>query len=384
MSALSQRLQAPARERVVKNPQPWYTPRFWHGMRASTWVKQLAANRFAVSPSRWGLALTVSGVSAVNSALAAIDDAMNGRRVAKVELAEPPLFILGHWRAGTTLLHELLIRDPRHTYPSTYQCFVPHHFLVSQSLLAPLTSVLLPKRRPMDNMVAGWERPQEDEFALENMGVPTPYLSMMFPNRGPVHDDYLTLHDLPPAARQRWCDELVRFFRRVALHDNRRIVVKSPGHTARVAVLAELFPGARFVHIAREPCALYASSVALWRSLNALQSMQAIGDETWIEAHVRASLKRMYEAYFADRNALAPNQLVELRYEDLVAHPKAGIKTVYEQLELGDFDAAEPNIDAHLAEVKNYRPNLRATDEALAADLREEWGDYFREFGYDR
>ena len=37
--------------------------------------------------------------------------------------------IIGHWRSGTTMLHELLILDPRHTFPNTYQCFEPLHFL---------------------------------------------------------------------------------------------------------------------------------------------------------------------------------------------------------------------------------------------------------------
>ena len=37
----------------------------------------------------------------------------------------------------------------------------------------------------MDNMAAGWDHPQEDEFALCNMGVPSPYLTIIFPNRPP-------------------------------------------------------------------------------------------------------------------------------------------------------------------------------------------------------
>jgi len=32
-------------------------------------------------------------------------------RVRSTKLKHPPLFVLGHWRSGTTLLHELLILD---------------------------------------------------------------------------------------------------------------------------------------------------------------------------------------------------------------------------------------------------------------------------------
>ncbi len=32
--------------------------------------------------------------------------------VRQVEIKHPPLFIVGHYRSGTSLLHELLDRDP--------------------------------------------------------------------------------------------------------------------------------------------------------------------------------------------------------------------------------------------------------------------------------
>ena len=49
----------------------------------------------------------------------------------------------------------------------------------------------------MDNMLAGWDRPQEDEFALCNMGVPSPYLTFVFPNHPPQYPEYLDLEGVP-------------------------------------------------------------------------------------------------------------------------------------------------------------------------------------------
>src|SRR5262245_27448077 len=133
MSILSERMSAPRRERIAKNPIPWYAPRFWHGMRFSTWMGHWARNHFAVSLSKLPSALSITAVTALNSGLAAIDHLLYRRRVAQVEISQSPLFILGHWRSGTTFLHELLIRDPEHTFPSTYQCFVPHHFVFTDA-----------------------------------------------------------------------------------------------------------------------------------------------------------------------------------------------------------------------------------------------------------
>ena len=383
MSVLSKRLEAPRRERVVKNPLPWYTPRFWHGMRLSSWLGHLAENRFDVSLAKLPTALSITGISCINSALAGIDSLVYSRRVSKVQLKEPPLFILGHWRSGTTFLHELLIRDPEHTFPSTYQCFAPHHFVFSESWVTPLTKGLLPSRRPMDNMAAGWQRPQEDEFALGNLGLPTPYLSMTFPQRGPAHPEYLDLTDISDQQREQWQAALADFFRRIAYRDNRRIVVKSPAHTARVRTLAEMFPEARFVHIVRDPYKVFVSTVSLWKSLHEVQRMQGMGDLVWLEEYVLDSHRRMYEALEADRELLAENQICDVHYEQLVENPTQELRRIYEHLDLGDFTRVESAVADHLSEVKNYRRNRYELDEERRQQVRTRWAGYFERYGYE-
>ena len=381
MSTISQPLPA-KRHRAVKNPMTWYMPRFWHGMRLSTWSREMLRNRLAMSPSRVPMACAVTCVSAHNSALALADRAVYGRQAAAAKLAEPPLFILGHWRSGTTFLHELLIRDPRHTFATTYQCFAPHHFLLTDGVIPRWTKFLLPKRRPMDDMAMGWERPQEDEFALQNLGVPTPYLSALFPNRGSVYRDYLTLRDLSPAARQAWQRQLGAFFQRIALRDPRRLIMKSPPHTARIRTLLEIFPQAKFVHLSREPQSLYWSTIGLWRSLNEVSGAQVPRDEGWLGPYVVETLQRMYAAYFEDRRLLAADQLVEMKYEDLIENPKERLRTIYQTLNLGDFPPVEGAIDAHLSEVRNYHANRHERDESVAAELREQWREYYEQFEY--
>ncbi len=382
MSVLSDRLAAPRRQRGVKNPFPWYTPRFWHGMRLTTWIRSLARNRFIVSPDRLPAALSVTGFSAINSVAAAVDQLVYGHRVARTELTEPPIFILGHWRAGTTFLHELLIRDPAHTYATTYQCFAPHHFLLTDAWVTPWTSKLLPSRRPMDNMAAGWQRPQEDEFALGNLGIPTPYASMMFPRHGPLYNEYLDLHDLSPTELEVWKRELLRFFRRITYRDPRRIVVKSPPHTARVRTLLKMFPTARFVHLVRDPYDLFVSTVNLWKSLNEVQRMQGVGEQEWVEEYVLSSHETMYAAYEQDRELLGEAQLYELRYEKLVENPLENLRAIYAQLELGEFSRVEAPLEQHLADVKNYRRNHYELPDEKREIVRKRWGMYFERYGY--
>lgn len=383
MSVLSEKRAAPRRHQVVKNTFPWYTPRFWHGMRFSTWMRSLAHNRFIVSLDRLPTALSITGFSVINSGAAAVEQLVYGRRIAQTELTAPPIFILGHWRAGTTFLHELLIRDPAHTYATTYQCFAPHHFVLTDSWVTPWTERILPSRRPMDNMAAGWQRPQEDEFALGNLGVPTPYSSMMFPRQGPMHDEYLDLHSLSSAELETWKHEMLHFFRRITFRDPRRIVVKSPPHTARVRTLLAMFPDAKFVHLVRDPYELYLSTINLWKSLNEVQRLQTIGAQEWVEEYVLSSHETMYAAYEQDRQLLGEDQLYELRFEDLVANPLEKLRDVYAQLDLGDFSRLESPVEQHLADVKNHRRNQYELSDEKRDLVRQRWSGYFERYGYE-
>ncbi len=383
MSLLSQRSATPPQQRMIKNPFPWYAPRFWHGMRFSTWLRSLARNRFIVSLDRIPAALGITAISGINSAASAIDHLVYSGRIARTELTSPPIFILGHWRAGTTFLHELLIRDPLHTYATTYQCFAPHHFVLTDRWITPWTGMFLPSRRPMDNMAAGWQRPQEDEFALGNLGVPTPYASMMFPQHGPLNEEYLDLQSLSPAELEIWKCELLRFFRRITFRDPRRIVVKSPPHTARIRTILEMFPDARFVHLVRDPYELFLSTINLWKSLNEAQRMQTVGEQAWVEEYVLRSHETMYAAYEQDRELLSEDRLYELRFEDLIAEPSEMLRDVYAQLDLGDFSRVETPMEMHLADVKKHRRNHYELPEDKREMVRSRWAGYFERYGYE-
>ncbi len=129
------------------NSYPLRAPRFWHGMRAGLWWSMLAKNGFRVSPKRLHLALGVSFFTPFNDVLGLIQHAAYGRRIDKTQITKDPVFVLGHWRSGTTLMHELLVLDDQFASPSTYACFAPWHFLVTESLMVKYGSWLVPDKR---------------------------------------------------------------------------------------------------------------------------------------------------------------------------------------------------------------------------------------------
>jgi len=357
-------------------------PRFWHGMTMTTWSHLLWRNRCAVALRRVPMVAAICGFSVFNSVMRKVQQRVYGAKLDSLRIEDEPLFILGHWRSGTTLLDELLVLDRQHTYPTTYQCFAPHHFLVTQEYVQKWFGFVLPSRRPMDNMKTGWERPQEDEFALCNLGIPSPYLWIAFPNRPRPYLEYLTMQGLSEEQVEEWKSGLQWFLRRISFGDSRRIVLKSPTHTGRVRVLRELFPRAKFVHIVRDPYAVFPSTVRLWDSLTRQQALQVPRFRENKEEFVFDCFERMYRRFEADRELLEAENFVEVRYEDLVADPMGEVKRIYEKLGLGDFDAARPGLEKYLEDVKDYRTNKHELAPELRDEIKRRLGKYMQRYGY--
>jgi hypothetical protein len=359
-------------------------PHVWEGCDFFAWVRLLLRNHLAVSPSQWYVAFIVTFVSLGHTLLRWVQEAWYGSRLDHVSIPHAPIFIIGHWRTGTTLLHELLILDPRHTYPNTYQCLEPNHFLLTETQFKRWFHFLLPSRRPMDNMPAGWERPQEDEFALCMMGQPSPYLTIAFPNHPPQDLEALDLDGLKPSARQAWKNALLRLLRHLTLKDPRRLVLKSPTHTCRIPALLELFPDARFIHIVRDPFVVFPSTVNLWKALYLAHGLQR-PTFAGLEEHVFNTFTHLYARLERCKRLLAPNRFHELRYEDLIADPIGQMRLLYERLELGGFDDVLPLLKTFLDANAGYKTNRYSN---LAPELHKEierrWGHVIRQYGYGR
>jgi omega-hydroxy-beta-dihydromenaquinone-9 sulfotransferase len=371
---------AGAAAKGAKKERTWM-PRMWIGMRLGTWLAFLIRNRFSVGWRFYSKTCSITTICGFNSILSFLEWLFFSRAVARTEVDKQPLFILGHWRSGTTWLHELLAHDPQFTSPSTHQASLPTACIVTRWWLPKFFFFLVPERRPMDNMVMGWDRPQEDEFALCNIGVPSPYLTMAFPNNGQVYEEYLTL-DVSEPERARWKEALMTFLKKVTyITKKERMIVKSPPHTARVRTLLEMFPEARFVYIVRDPYVLYASTVHLWRTLYATQGMQTPNYQG-IEEHVLKTFVRMYDRFEEDRKLIPPGRLYEMKYEDLVKNPVGQMGAIYEQLQLGDFGEVRPAIEAYLGETRTYKTNKYQLSDEDRRTVAKRWRKYAEHYGY--
>lgn len=174
----------------VKRRREW-APLYFFGCIFSAWARLLIRNHFAVHWTRLPFVVLCTCQSIANSIMAFGQKIVFDKRVAKTSIDDPPVFVVGHWRLGTTLLHELLVLDERHTGPTTYEVLASPHFLLTERIERS-AGFLLPAHRPMDNMEMSFQHPLEDEFMFSLRGVPSPSLTNAFPNRPPQYPGLLT------------------------------------------------------------------------------------------------------------------------------------------------------------------------------------------------
>ena len=351
------------------------------GITFDDWWRVLRANRFAIAPGALHRAALVTAGSVLNSWYRRGEEKTFGARLDGIRVP-PPLFVLGHWRSGTTLLHNLLALDDRFAFPNLYEVFFPHTFLATEDQRTGLVAPLIPRTRAFDNVAQGLDMPNEDEFATAAASLCSPYLWWAFPRNAATYERYLTFRDAPSVEVERWKSALLRFLQKMTLRYERPLLLKSPPHTARVGLLRTMFPDAKFVHVHRDPCTVFRSTRhlndVLTKSLGFQSPLPSDRDDAVIRRY-----RAMHDAYFDDRADVPEGHLHELAFHDLERDPIGAIRGVYQALDLPGFADVRPRIQHHLDGLSDYRKNVYPSlDPDLNRRLRSEWGRSFEEWGY--
>ena len=352
----------------------WSRPAF--NLNLAAWRAMRARNR---APIARGLGLRFAAAGVMFSALGELQ-----RRIYRAELQRlalrPPLFLVGHWRSGTTLLHELLALDRGFAAPTTHACFNPHHFLLARHRTPAPARVL----RPSGDLAVSPDSPQEEEFALLCMGAVSPYEAFMFPAALAEIEALSDPDRFEPARAGAW-DSAMSWMLRATVYASgadRRPLIKSPTNSFRVRRLAELFPGAAFVRLVREPCAVFASTLGMWRSMWARYALTPPLADDALAQVVLATRLALEESLDAALGALPPHRSVTIRYEDLLADPRGTIEMLYQRLALGDPSALLPRVAAYIAQ--HPAPPTAQSAEPWRELVRDRWRRMFDEFGYAR
>ncbi len=352
------------------------------GITAADWWRLLRENGFAVDPAYWHRAAFVTAVSALNSVHRRTEERRFHEEISRT-VVEPPLFILGHWRSGTTHLHNLLAQDTRQfAFANTYQVVNPHTFLGTEEGHSRRFAWMVPKTRPMDAMELSFQTPQEDEFAPCLMSLRSPYLGISFPRREDFYGRYLTFEGVPGTEVDEWKSAFRWFLKKLTLKYRRPLVLKSPAHTARIRMLLEMFPAARFVHIHRHPYQVFRScrhyhDTATWFSY--LQRPDLAG----MDGRILRRYTALHEAFFAQRGLIPASQFHEMSFDELERAPMAAMETLYSKLGLTGFDSFKPALQGYVDSLAGYRKNdFSELEPAMRERVAREWHRSFAEWNY--
>lgn len=336
------------------------------GLRMGDWIGLLRRHRFAVERRYLPRAFFQTAYSTANSLLAAYESARYGAAIRNAAVP-PPVFVLGHWRSGTTHLHNLLACDPQFVAPTLHQAFFPRTFLTTEAWLPPLCRRLLPPTRMIDSMELSPYAPWEDEFALNLLtGGLSPLMGWSWPREAHAYDRYLTMRAASESERVRWSDALRWFAAKLHVASGRIPVFKSPQHTGRTWLLRRIFPGARFIHIHRHPEQVFQSTRVMLRHGTLIACLQRPRDDD-VDERALATYHALHDSYFRDAPEIEAGRLVEIGFAELLADPLATLRHAYDRLGIEGFARAEPRIRAFLDKGRDYRANQH---EPLAAEER--------------
>jgi hypothetical protein len=281
-----------------------------------------------------------------------------GIQIRNKKIEQPPIFILGHWRSGTTYLHNLLSQDPQMAYVTTYQGIFPNQLLSAKWVFKSLMKANMPDKRPADNVKLSADFPQEEEFAIGNMNPYSFYNFWFFPRRTIDYlNKYILLKDFSEKQKARWKNDYTWMVRKALINTGRDLFIsKNPPHTGRVPVLLEMFPEAKFIHIYRNPITVYLSTLNFFTKTIPPLKFQNFS-KLEMEMNILEVYEKMMQKFEADKALIPAGHLVEIRYEDFEGDPLPQLEAIYKQLNIQGFEANKATFKAYIDGQEEFQVN---------------------------
>ena len=305
-------------------------------------------------------------------------------RIAREELHPEPLFLLGFWRSGTTLLHNLLSMDPRWGFVNTYQAAMPDVFLAGQNRVRRMIEKSLPPDRGVDNIPVDFAMPQEEEIAMMCSSGLSPYTFLHFPRTAQDSLGYLFAKErLDSEELEQWKREYIKLLRTASYHmGGKPLLLKSPSNTSRITALLELFPNAKFAYIQRDPYDTVRSYERLIRLMNDWHALQRADFDGLLTKQLEV-YRDMATAYLHQRELIPDGHLVEIRYEEL-EHDKVGqIRRIYDALGLEGYAEFEPGLTEYVASIEGFEKNPSHVSDRVIEAVNKYVPFLVTEYGYE-
>src|SRR5690554_173386 len=304
----------------------------------------------------------------------------------KQDIKNPPIFILGHWRSGTTHLHNLLCQDSQMGYTTTFQSVFPDTIFntLGNLLFEGFAKLLIPGRRAGDNVVLGTKLPQEEEFALGDKTPISFYYFWMFPLKIKVYyNRFIRFREVDKRELETWKSNYELLIKKSLKNTNKEIYLsKNPPNTARVGLLLDMFPQAKFIHIHRNPVEVFLSTQHFISKMLPHLQLQKLPQKA-IDDMVFDLYKNLMSDYLEQRQLIPKGNLVEVSFHDLQENPMDLLSNIYKELQLSGFEAAKFEFKTYLESKKSYKKNTHRILKSHLETLMTTCKFAFEEYNYN-
>ncbi len=351
------------------------------GITLGRLLKLLKKNKIAVNPSTLGRIFFLLQGSVWSSIFAAAEHTRFHKQLLAAETPDNPIFIIGHWRTGSTFLHQLMNLDPELHAPTLFEVALPDSMLVSEKFYRPVFKAILGKHRPMDQVKIGPDEPQEEEYAWFRMMSGSPLEKIVFPDN--THFFLCNDLNINPSENEvnQWNGMVTSFFKKLDLRHGKRVVAKNPFNSFRINLLLEIFPKARFIHIVRHPYDVVPSSIHMWKIISEQNTLNRICNTPNCE-EIATVMDKLLKTIEQVEPTLPDGTIHTLRYEDLVENPVSEIRRIYETLHLPIYPLMEQKITGFCNDLSGYRKNRFSLDEEDKAIIRLHLGWQMAKMNY--
>lgn len=365
-----------------------YKAHYLSACRLDNWVRLLCENKFKISAEKMPQLFYMLGASVLLTPFTLAESAVYGRKIRTHKMKKDPIFIIGHWRSGTTYLQNLLSRDKQFGWcdPVSTTTFCNSYLL--KPLLAKIQGGVLKDARPMDNMEYKLDLPMEDVFALNLISNHSIIHLLAFPQNFRHYLQESFIDELPEKSQIEWVKATKYVLNKISIrNDGKQLILKSPDHTCHVGHLLKMYPDAKFVNIHRDPYVTIMSTINMFKKQMDLIRLNdpPVNLEIFLEDAIVDLFGHMYSKLFElmDNGAFKENNIVDVPYDQLSAEPEETLKMIYDRLELEGFEDALPNFREHIASVSGYVKNKFELGDRLRDKVNTKLGFYFERYGYE-
>jgi len=355
-----------------------------HPLAGADWTTLLnvLAENGGVSTSKLGKLLPVLG-SVLGRSPCSLLEKIGTLHLEDEPFEHPPVFIIGHWRSGTTHLYNILAKSPMIGYVPPLATGLPWDMLGIARVFRPLLERALPSERFIDRVPVNPDSPQEDEIALASMTHMSFYHGIYFPERlQELFDRGIFFDGATEADIEDWNHVFLLYLKKLqVLFPGRQLFIKNPVYTARVAHIRKLIPNAKFIHIHRNPYIVFQSMRNFW---NKLLREFALQDECDVDIDelILGAYPRMMDLAEKDCSKLPEGDFVQMSYEDLEKDPLGQIRNILQGLNLDHYAEGESWFRTYLASVKSYKKNSYDISDEDNQKVYSRWSGFINQWNY--